>query len=167
MGKNGIELWRRANGIDETPVIPFHEQKSISGERTFDSDTIDIGFMRAQLVQITEKNASDLRHQNKLTGCVTVKLRYAGFDTVTKQMMIPYTALDHLLIKTALMIFDKLYDRRLLVRLVGVRFTNLVPGNYQISLFDDSDEQIRMYQAIDKLHKRFGKNLIRRASGLL
>ena len=167
LGKNGIELWRRANGIDETPVIPFHEQKSISGERTFDSDTIDTGFMRAQLVRLTEKNESDLRHQDKLTGCVTVKIRYAGFDTVTKQMMIPFTALDHLLIKTVLKLFEKLYDRRLLVRLLGVRFTNLVPGNYQISLFDDSDEQIRMYQAIDKLHKRFGKNLIRRASGLL
>ncbi|MBA2499600.1 MAG: DNA polymerase IV [Chitinophagaceae bacterium] len=167
LGKNGIELWRRANGIDESPVIPFHEQKSISGERTFDADTIDIGYMRAQLVRITEKNSSDLRSQNRLTGCITVKLRYSGFDTVTRQIMLPFTALDHLLIKTVLMLFEKLYDRRLLVRLVGVRFSNLVPGNYQISLFDDSDEKIRMYQAIDKLHLRFGKNLIQRASGML
>lgn len=167
LGKNGIELWRRANGIDEAPVVPFHEQKSISGERTFETDTIDIHFLQAQLTSLTEKIAADLRGQNKLTGCITVKLRYAGFDTVTRQMSIPYTALDHLLIRYVLQLFQKLYDRRLLVRLVGVRFTHLVPGNYQINLFDDTDEQIRMYQAIDKLNLRFGKNLVRRASGII
>jgi DNA polymerase IV len=167
MGKPGIELWRRANGIDESPVVPYSEQKSISTENTFESDTIDIRFLQAKLVQMTEKIAFELRQQNKLTGCVTVKIRYSDFNTVTKQCTIAYTALDHLLLQTVKELFNKLYDRRLLVRLIGVRFTHLVPGNYQISLFDDSDDLIRLYQEIDKLNGRFGRYLIMRASGFL
>jgi DNA polymerase IV len=167
MGKPGIELWRRANGIDESPVVPYSEQKSISTENTFESDTIDIRFLQARLVQMTEKIAFELRQQNKLTGCVTVKLRYSDFNTVTKQCTIAYTALDHLLLQTVKDLFNKLYDRRLLVRLIGVRFTHLVPGNYQISLFDDTDDLIRLYQEIDKLNGRFGRYLVMRASGLL
>jgi DNA polymerase IV len=167
MGKPGIELWRRANGIDESPVVPYSEQKSISTESTFESDTIDIRFLQAKLVQMTEKIAFELRQQNKLTGCVTVKIRYSDFNTVTKQCTIAYTALDHLLLQTVKELFNKLYDRRLLVRLIGVRFTHLVPGNYQISLFDDSDDLIRLYQEIDKLNGRFGRYLIMRASGFL
>jgi DNA polymerase-4 len=167
MGKPGIELWRRANGIDESPVVPYSEQKSISIESTFESDTIDIRFLQAKLVQMTEKIAFELRQQNKLTGCVTVKIRYSDFNTVTKQCTIAYTALDHLLLQTVKELFNKLYDRRLLVRLIGVRFTHLVPGNYQISLFDDTDDLIRLYQEIDKLNGRFGRYLIMRASGFL
>ncbi len=167
MGKNGLELWRRANGIDDTPVVPYHEQKSISTENTFEADTIDVRFLHAQLVHMTEKLAYELRKQNKLTGCVTVKIRFSNFETVTRQCTIAYTALDHLLLKTVHELFTKLYDRRLLVRLIGVKFTHLVPGNYQISLFDDSDDMIRLYQQIDSLNGRFGKYLIMRASGLL
>jgi DNA polymerase IV len=167
MGKNGIELWRRANGIDETPVVPYSEQKSISTENTFEADTIDIRFMEATLVQMTEKVAFELRQQNKLTGCVSIKLRYSNFDTVTRQVSIAYTALDDVLIKTVKELFQKLYDRRLLVRLLGVRFMQLVPGNHQIRLFDDQDEMIRLYQEVDKLKGRFGKYMIMRASGII
>lgn len=167
LGKNGVELWRRANGIDDTPVVPYQEQKSISTESTFASDTIDITYMRSQLVKMTEKIAFELRQQNKLTGCVTVKIRYADFQTLTRQCSIAYTALDHVLIKAVKELFDKLYDRRLLVRLIGVRFTHLVPGNYQISLFDDTDDMIKLYQALDSVNNRFGRYLIMRAGGLL
>jgi DNA polymerase IV len=167
MGKNGIELWRRANGIDESPVVPYHEQKSISTETTFESDTIDIRFMQAQLVKMTERIGFELRQQNKLTGCITVKIRYADFNTLTKQCTIAYTSADHILLKKVKELFTKLYDRRLLVRLIGVRFSHLVPGNYQIDLFEDTTEMIRLYQALDALNYRYGRYLIMRASGLL
>ena len=167
MGKNGTELWRRANGIDDTPVFPYHEQKSISTETTFESDTIDIRFMQAQLVKMTEGVGHDLRKQGKLTGRVTLKVRYSDFNTVTRQASIAYTSLDHDLIKVVKELFAKLYDRRLLVRLLGVRFTHLVPGNHQIALFDETNEQIRLYQELDKLNFRFGRYLVMRASGLL
>jgi DNA polymerase-4 len=167
MGKNGIELWRRANGIDDSPVVPYQEQKSISTESTFESDTIDIRFMQAQLVKMTERIGFELRQQNKLTGCITVKIRYADFNTLTRQCTIGYTSADHILIKKVKELFTKLYDRRLLVRLIGVRFSHLVPGNYQIDLFEDSNEIIRLYQALDSLNHRYGRYLIMRASGLL
>lgn len=166
LGKSGIDLWRKANGIDESPVIPFHEQKSISTETTFQTDTIDTNFLNSQLVRMTEEIAFQLRQQNKLTGCVTVKVRYSNFETFTKQITIPYSNADHVLLQTAKELFNKLYERRLLVRLLGIRFTNLVPGNYQISLFDDTQEMISLYQAIDSVKKRFGEKTIMRAVGI-
>jgi DNA polymerase-4 len=165
LGKWGIEIWRRAQGIDETPVVPYHEQKSISTEETFQQDTIDVDYLNTELVRMTEKIAFELRQQNKLTGCVTVKLRYSNFETFTKQLSIPYTNADHILLKTVKELFDKLFEKRMLVRLVGVRFTDLIPGNYQIDLFEDKQEMIKLYQAIDGVKCRFGEGYIRRASG--
>ena len=166
LGKNGIELWRRANAIDETPVIPYHEQKSMSTERTFSSDTIHIDFMHGELVRMTEALAFQLRKQNKLTGCVVVKVRYANFDTETHQRTIDYTSADHVLLKTTRELFDKLYDRRLRVRLIGIRFTHIVPGNYQVKLYEDTQEMIRLYQAIDSVKKRYGEKFVMRAVGV-
>jgi DNA polymerase-4 len=166
LGKNGTELWRRANGIDESPVVPYHEQKSISTESTFDADTIDLNFMYGELNRMTEKIAFQLREQNRLTGCVTVKLRYSNFETFTRQVAIPYSNADHVLLKIARNLFNSLYERRLLIRMLGIRFTHLIPGNYQISLFDDTTESINLYQAIDSVKHRFGEELVKRARGV-
>jgi len=166
LGKNGTDLWRKANGIDETPVVPFSEQKSLSTENTFDQDTIDMRFLHAELVRMTERLAFDLRKQNKLTGCVTVKLRYSNFETYTKQITIAYTNADHVLMNTASDLFNKLYERRMLIRMIGIRFTNLIPGNYQIKLFEDTQEMINLYQAIDSVKKRYGERLVMRAVGV-
>jgi DNA polymerase-4 len=166
LGKNGTELWRRANGIDETPIVPYSEQKSIGTENTFNSDTTDIAFLNRELVRMTEKIAFELRQQNKLAGCVTLKMRYSNFDTVTRQVSIPYTSSDHVLLEIAKELFIKLYDKRLLIRLIGIRFSHLVPGNYQIRLFDDTEEKIRLYQQIDSIKRQFGEELVVRAAGL-
>ncbi len=165
MGKTGAELWRRANGIDDSPVIPYREQKSISTEETFQTDTTDLNFMHSHLVRMTESIAFELRQQNRLTGCITMKLRYSDFETYTMQRSVPYTNADHTLIKTVKELFAKLYERRLLVRLLGVRFTHLIPGTYQINLFDDTQENIRLYQAIDSVKKQFGELKLVRGSG--
>jgi DNA polymerase IV len=166
-GKTGIELWRRANGIDEAPIMPYHEQKSISTESTFETDTINIDFLRAELVRMIQKITFELREQNKLAGCVSVKLRYADFETVNKQATIGYTSADHLLIPKVKELFGKLYDRRQLVRLIGVKLSDLVPGNYQINLFSDKEEMIRLYQALDSVNHRYGSFLVMRASGYI
>ncbi|MBS1663269.1 MAG: DNA polymerase IV [Bacteroidetes bacterium] len=166
LGKNGVDIWRKANGLDESPVIPYREQKSISTEQTFETDTISLSFLHAQLVRMTEAIGFELRKQDRLTGCVTVKLRYSNFDTVVKQKTIDYSNADHLLLQTAQDIFDKLYDRRMLVRLLGIRFTRLIPGNYQIKLYEDTQENIRLYQSIDSIKKRFGEGLVMRAVGI-
>ena len=165
LGKNGIELHKRANGIDETPVIPFREQHTISTEHTFDADTIDMSFLQKELVRMTEKIAFELRSKNKLTGCISVKIRYTDFQTEQKQSSLPYTASDQVLIKKVKEIFAKLYTRRQLIRLIGVRFTDLIAGTYQVNLFDDTEEIIKLYQAIDSVKKKYGEKYLINGGG--
>jgi DNA polymerase IV len=161
-GKNGFSLWNKARGIDTSPVVPYSEQKSISTECTFENDTIDVKKLKNILIAMVEKVAFNLRDQKKLASCVTVKIRYANFDTETKQVQIPYTSSDHVLLRIVQELFDKLYTRRMLLRLVGVRLSGLVHGNQQISLFDDTAESINLYQAIDHIkHKHGVEKLIR------
>jgi DNA polymerase-4 len=165
-GKNGVEIWRKANGVDHTPVIPFNDRKSISTERTFDRDTIDVQKLEGIMVAMAENLAYQLRRGNKLSACVTVKVRYSDFDTRTLQKQIPYTSADHDLIPLVRELFARLYNRRQLVRLIGVRFSNLVGGHYQINLFDDSEEQIKLYQAMDHIRNRYGDRSVFRAVGM-
>jgi len=166
LGKSGLELWRRANGEDESPVIPYRESKSISTEETFQTDTIDIGALLSKMIRMTEAIAFELRKGQRLTGCVTVKIRYSDFETHTTQRSIPYTNSDHVLFAVAKELLKELYTRRVLVRLIGVRFSNLIPGTYQINLFEDTQENIKLYQAIDSVKKQFGERLITKAAGL-
>lgn len=165
-GKNGLSLWNKAHGIDESPVVPYSEQKSISTECTFEEDTIDVKRLKSVLIAMVEKVAFQLREQKKLTSCVTVKIRYANFDTETKQIQIPYTSSDYTLLKTVNQLFDKLYNRRMLIRLVGVRLSSLVHGSHQISLFDDTAETITLYEAMDHIKHKHGVEKIVRATTL-
>ncbi len=161
-GKQGLLIWKKASGEDHTPVVPYREQDSISSERTFYSDTIDLRFLQDQLRQQTTQLAYELRGLNKLTACVTVKLRYADFNTYTKQARIPYTAQDGPLIQQALHLFQNLYQRRQALRLVGVRFSALVSGHSQLNLFDDTEKEARLLDAMDHIRNRFGKYAVRR-----
>lgn len=165
-GKDGITLHRKANGVDDSPVIPFRDQKALSTETTFQTDTIDTCFVYKKLVRMTEKLAFDLRKHNRLTGCVTVKIRYSDFVTETKQQTLRvYTNQDHVLLQKVKELFAQLYNRRQLIRLVGVRFTDLIPGVYQIHLYDDTQELINYYRAVDSIKNRFGEDLLIRAAG--
>jgi DNA polymerase-4 len=165
LGENGRSIWEKSNGIDNAPVLPYTERKSISTENTFEKDTTDIVKINELLVTMVEGIAYDLRKQKRLTSCVTVKIRYSNFDTHTMQARIPYTASDHVLIAHARELFKKLYERRMLIRLVGVRFSHLVQGHPQINLFEDSTEMVNLYQAIDRLKNRFGDTAVIRAVG--
>ncbi len=163
MGKNGIVIWEKANGIDRTPVYPYHEAKSVSTETTFDQDSIDIIRMKEILVKMVEKISFELRDKQKLTACVTVKIRYSNFDTHTLQKQIPYTAFDHQLIPVVKELFDQLYQRRMLIRLIGVRFSSLISGNPQLNMFDDNVEMVNLYQALDRIRRKYGQKSINRA----
>ena len=166
MGKNGIIIWRKANGIDPTPVKPYSERKSIGTESTFNTDTIDVIWLRQKLISMVEKLAFQLREKNKLTSVITVKVRYANFDTHTLQKHISYTTFDHILIKEALEMFDRLYQRRMLLRLIGVKLSGLVGGWQQLNMFEDTPEMTSLYQAMDRIKMRFGEKLIKRAVGI-
>ncbi len=166
LGKNGVAIWKKANGIDNSQVIPYNERKSISTERTFEKDTIDFVKLKGMLTAMAENLAFQLRRGEKLTACVTVKIRYSDFNTYSLQKRLPYTAADHDLIPLTLELFEKLHNKRMLIRLIGVKFSHLVGGGYQINLFEDSEERIKLYQAMDKIRDRFGDRKIMRASGM-
>lgn len=165
-GKHGRSLWNKANAIDHSPVIPYTEKKSISKERTFTEDSLDLGMIKSLLMRMVEELAFELRDSGKLCSCVTVKIRYADFNTYSKQKRVAYTANDRFLIQTTKDLFDILYERRQLIRLVGVKFSGLVQGNYQISLFDDTEKQIKLLQQMDHIRKRFGKDAVKLAHSL-
>ncbi len=165
-GKHGRKLWEKANAIDDSPVVAYHEQKSMSKERTFKEDTLNLAHIRDMLIKMVDDLAFDLREDEKLTSTITVKIRYADFNTYTKQRRIAYTANDQVLINQVTEIFDQLYDRRQLIRLIGVKFSGLVQGNYQISLFDDTEKAIRLMEERDWIKRRFGHDKIVRANTL-
>jgi DNA polymerase-4 len=166
LGANGLVIWKKANGIDTTPVVPYSERKSVSTETTFEHDTTDIHMINDLLVRMVEKIAFTLRKKEKLTSCITLKIRYSNFDTHTVQQRIGYTSFDHVLIPVAKELFRKLYQRRMLIRLVGVRFSHLVTGVQQIDLFDQTPELINLYQAVDRMRLRYGRTAVIRAVGV-
>ncbi len=166
LGKNGGSIWKKANGIDNTPVVQYQERKSISTERTFDRDTTDVSKLKSILTAMTQELTYQLRNGNKLTACVSVKIRYSDFQTYTMQKRIPYSASDHIIFPIILDLFKRLYQRRLLVRLVGVNFSHLVEGGQQINLFEDCDKVISLYQAMDRIRKRYGSRAVINASGM-
>lgn len=154
-GKNGITLWQRAQGIDTTPVKPYYERESLSLERTFDQDTIDMNKLTNIITAMAEGLAFQLRMGNKLTACITVKVRYSDMQVATKQKRIPYTSCDHILLQESKRIFEELFQRRQLIRLVGLRCSHLVGGGHQINLLEDSVELIQLYQQMDYLKKKY------------
>lgn len=166
LGVNGVTIWKRAHGIDNSPLIPFHERKSISTERTFTRDTIDIAQLRTTIFAMAENLAFQLRRANKLAGTLSIKIRYSDFNTYSKQVKLSYSSADHIIIPTAIELFEKLYNRRLLVRLVGVKMTDIVSGNYQINLFDDTEELLNLYKAMDGVREKYGELSVMRASSI-
>ncbi len=166
LGENGESIWRKANGINFSPVVSFHEQKSISTETTFNKDTADSEKLKNVLTGMVDELAFSLRKIKKVSACVTLKLRYSDFETHTFQTHIPYTAADHVLLRKVMELFRKNYSGKPLIRLIGIRFSDLVSGLNQIDLFDDNEEMANLYQAMDRIRKRFGEQAIKRASSI-
>lgn len=164
LGKNGLSLLQKARGIDHSPVVPYTEQKSIGNQCTFKVDTIDIASINSLIAAMVMELAFELRRKQKLTACVAVTIRYANFEDVTGQAAIPYTALDAVLIGKVQELFRQVYQKRMLVRMVGVRFSNLVNGYEQIGLFTGPQERYGLYQAMDRIRLRFGEKAVTIAS---
>jgi DNA polymerase-4 len=162
LGKNGAVIWKKANGIDDTPVLPYSEQKSMSKEETFEKDTIDMALLKKSLARMVDELAFDLRKEGKVTGCVTLKIRYSNFETFNKQAKISYTCSDKVLLAKVMDLFQRLYSKRMLIRLIGVKLSDLVAGSYQIDLFNDIVTDLNLMQAMDRIRKRFGVDKVQR-----
>lgn len=163
LGQNGVSIWKKANALDDAPVLAFSEQKSMSKEHTFEIDTIDMVLLRKIIFTMIDELAFELRKEGKLTSCVTLKIRYSNFDTYTKQVKITYTNSERILTQWVLELFDKLYSQRMLIRLVGIRLSNLITGSYQVDLFNDGLKEMDLGMAMDHIRTRFGANKIMRA----
>lgn len=163
LGKWGLSLWNKSQGIGSAEIVTDWEQKSMSHENTFDKDYTDVDFLHKELVRLTEKTCYGLREDEKLTGCVTVKIRYNDFETFSKQEVIDYTALDDELIAKAKDIFNKSYQKGRPVRLIGVRFSQLISFTMQMSLFDNKIEKLQLYKAVDDIKDRFGAKIVKKA----
>jgi DNA polymerase-4 len=164
LGKWGIDLWYKSQGIHHGEVSSYHEAKSISSEHTFDENKVDINFLKSELVRLTEKIAYELRQDGKVAGCVAVKIRYHDFETTSRQTTVPYTCADDEFIPVVKELFDKLYKKGEPVRLLGVRLSELTNDAIQTNLFDDVERKTDLYKAIDNVKNRFGKNALNRAS---
>lgn len=166
LGEAGSMVWKKANAIDDSPVEPYDERKSISTECTFMNDTSDADHLKRVLISMTEKLTFQLRGEEMLTGCVAVKVRYSDFTTQTMQVKIPYTVFDHTLIEKVKETFGKLHRKNAALRLIGVRFSHLIHGSYQYNLFDDAGEHADLYKTMDRLRQKFGSDAVMRAASL-
>lgn len=162
-GKWGEALWHKAHGRGSAEITTDWEQKSMSHENTFDKDYSDIDFLQNELVRLTEKTAYSLRADEKMTGCVTVKIRYSNFETISKQEAVDYTALDDVLIAKVKDLFNKSYQKQRPVRLLGVRFSQMIPITTQMSLFENNIEKLNLYKAVDEIKDRYGAKLVTKA----
>jgi len=162
-GKWGESLWRKSNGIDNAEIETGWEQKSMSHENTFEEDKIDLEFLYSELVRLTEKTAYSLREDDMLTGCITVKIRYSNFETTSRQETVDYTSLDDKLIAKVKNLFNKSWQKGRPVRLLGVRFSQLIPFTMQMSLFENNAEKLNLYKAVDDIKDRFGTKAVVKA----
>ena len=162
-GKSGTWMWEKANGIDHSEIIPYSAQKSMSRESTYSRDSADMHFLRREIIRMADELGFELRRLGQTCGCITVKIRYADFDTQTRQASLSCTASDHVLRKTALELFTRLYNRRLLVRLLGIRLSKLTSGGMQLMLFDESSTMTPLYAAMDRIRLRHGMHLLQAA----
>nr|WP_294903258.1 DNA polymerase IV [uncultured Lacibacter sp.] len=160
LGKHGRDLWQRAHGISFSEVNAYHESKSISSENTFHENRNDMAFLEQEIVRLTEKIAYELRQENKMAGCVSVKIRYPSFETQQRQASVPYTNYDDELIYNAKQLFHQLYKKGQPVRLLGVRLSELTDEAAQTNLFQDVQKKNDLYKAIDDVKGRFGKALL-------
>jgi len=165
-GKAGRFIWEKAHGLDDSEVVPHSDRKSISTENTFHTDVSDIKTIETVLVSMTEELSAKLRRENRVASCLAIKVRYSNFETHTVQEKIPLTAAEHILIPGIKNLLKKAWNQHRPIRLIGVKLSDLTHGSYQINLFEDNEERIKLYQAMDKINFKFGDKTVCRAAGM-
>jgi DNA polymerase-4 len=165
-GKMGRYIWEKANGLDDSEIIPHSDRKSISTENTFHTNVADKKTLEAVLVSMTEELAFKLRKENRLASCMAIKIRYANFETHTLQEKIALTSADHILIPGIKNLLARAWNQSRPIRLIGVKLSQLCQGNYQINLFEDNEERLNLYHALDKINFKYGEKTICRAAGM-
>lgn len=163
LGSAGEMLHRFANGIDDSQVLPPGEAKSISREITFEEDTRDRAFLEATLWAQTERVGADLRKKGKHAKCVTLKLRYADFSTITRSRTLRESFdTDQAIFETGIGLLNRaLATERKAVRLIGIGVSSLVEASLQAALFTSSASKLEeLNKAIDRIRNKYGFDAI-------
>jgi DNA polymerase-4 len=162
-GKHGADLASRARGEDEGRVQSFGAPKSVGHEHTFDADTTDVGRLEATLLDLADSVAGRLRHHDLAAGAVQLKLRYEGFETLTRQAPLPHqTRETDPIYQTGLTLLRRTLVAGRAVRLVGITAISLSHAQ-QLTLFGAPERSDRLTRSIDAVRDRFGDGAIMRA----
>ncbi len=165
-GAQGWELWRHAQGQDDRPVEPESEPKSLSRETTFAQDVVNPERLRRTLLWLSEEVGIRLRRHRLRARTISIKLRYADFTTLTRQITLAEpTDQEQTIYHHAVNLWQKTWTRARPVRLLGIGVSNFSGPERQLSLFPtEDDRRRRLSQALDHIRERFGEHAILRAS---
>jgi len=170
LGASGEVLHRFANGIDNRTVTPPAAAKSISRETTFGEDTLDRPFLEATLRYLGERVGADLRQLGRQAKCITLKLRYADFTTITRSHTLPQsTDTDQTIFDTGADLLRRtLSAEKQAVRLIGIGVSNLTEPGRQLAMLDPSAQrQEKLNKVIDRIRNRYGFTAIQTGRTLL
>ena len=165
-GRYSAWMRERASGIDERPVQPDLEEKSISAEDTFATDIAEVRSLQHQLARLADLAATRLRARGLMAGCVGVKIRRGDFTTFTRQRAVAPPTCEG---RAVAGVSAELLARWLAanpgakLRLLGVVLTELTPAS-QLGLFEEARPQSRLDAALDEARARFGSRALRRGN---
>jgi DNA polymerase-4 len=165
LGVSGVAIHRYANGIDDRKVEAPGEPKSISQQTTFAKDTLDRHFLEAELPHLCEQVTMELRSQAKQARCITIRLRYADFKTITRQTTLKeVTNVNQVIFAAAFQLLNKaLTEKEKAIRLIGIKASTLVGKERQLSMFDPRGERAEhLDKAIDQIKTKYGLTSIKR-----
>jgi len=168
-GATGAVIHSYARGIDDREVEAPGEAKSISQQLTFARDTLDRNFLEANLHNLCQEVCQDLRSQNKRAKCVAIRLRYADFKTITRQVILKEASdITPVIFATAQQLLSKaLAQREKPIRLIGIRVSSLVGEGKQLPMFDSGTEKPEhLDKAIDKIRRKYGSTAIKTGNGI-
>ncbi|MBU0472670.1 MAG: DNA polymerase IV [Bacteroidetes bacterium] len=161
-GKAGTALWSKANGFGSSNFNINRERLSISKERTYGKDEVNITKIEDTLFNLTGKVCQLLRDKNWEAATVSIKLRYSDFVTITRAKTIKATNDDKIIFETALKLLKNAYTRRVAVRLIGIHLTNFSEFNTQETLFDNENVVRKdMLKAVTSIRDKFGFSSIK------
>jgi DNA polymerase-4 len=168
-GSSGEHFWKLAHGVDDRPVVPDREAKSISHETTFAQDIGDHEVLRSWLLELTEQVAYRLRRHGLRSKVVQIKVRFSDFQTITRsKTLAEATDSTQVLWETsAELLSARLSERHLPVRLLGMGVSGIDHSQItQRSLFSDGQQDTQLDAVGDGIRDRFGTGALRRGSNL-
>ena len=170
-GNSGEHYWRLSHGIDDSPVVPDREAKSISNETTFAEDISDVETLKAWLVTLVEQVGRRLRNHNRTSRTIELKIRFSDFKSLTRSLTLgnPTNITSELLEAGKELLCNRLPTNHLPVRLIGIGVSNLDQTRMmQLQLFDESEreQQRSLDKVADEIARKFGKHALHRAAGI-